>query len=163
MLFRKEVAENIRSHQSGQVLLLTGWPVWLTIAVTLLFIAALLLFLIYGNYTRQVNVSGEINSWPHTTDLFAPEEGVIARVFITPGQTVRAGAALYELDVSKTSPSGNLSSTTLAVLENQSVQIDKALRNIDYNQHVTLESLQKQLDQLSIERQKNRVHGRHLC
>lgn len=154
MLFRKEVAENIRSHQSGQVLLLTGWPVWLTIAVTLLFIATLLLFLIYGNYTRQVNVSGEINSWPHTTDLFAPEEGVIARVFITPGQTVRAGAALYELNVSKTSPSGNLSSTTLAVLENQSVQIDKVLRNIDYNQHVILESLQKQLDQLSIERQK---------
>jgi membrane fusion protein len=84
MLFRKEVAGNIQSHQTGQVLLLTGWPVWLTVIVTLLFFIALVLFLVYGNYTRQVNVSGEVNSWPHTADLFAPEEGVIAWGIFSP-------------------------------------------------------------------------------
>lgn len=148
MLFRKEVSEHLQSRYAGPVLLLTGWPVWMTLLVTALLLTSLLLFLWLGSYTRRVNVSGEVITWPHTINLFAPQQGVVSRLLVSTGQVVSAGTPLYALDISRVSPSGNLSATTRALLNKQQQQLDDMLRQLEQNRRATLTTIQQQLDQL---------------
>ncbi|ERK08683.1 Membrane-fusion protein [Pantoea sp. AS-PWVM4] len=154
MLFRKEVSEHLQSRYAGPILLITGWPVWITLCITLLFLAALLLFLWQGSYTRRANVSGEVITWPHTINLFAPEQGVISRLLVSPGQQVNAGTPLYALDISRVSSSGNLSATTRALLKKQQQQMGEMQHQLEQNRRATLTSIQQQLDQLRSAREK---------
>lgn len=154
MLFRKEVSEHLQSRYAGPILLITGWPVWITLCITLLFLAALLLFLWQGSYTRRTSVSGEVITWPHTINLFAPEQGVISRLLVSPGQQVSAGTPLYALDISRVSASGNLSATTRALLKKQQQQMGEMLHQLEQNRRATLASIQQQLDQLRSAREK---------
>lgn len=146
MLFRKEVGEYQQAFRSGQVLLLRGWPVWVTAGVTALIVFSLLLFLIFGSYTRRVNVSGEIITLPHTVNLFAPEQGMVTRLLVRDGEVVSAGTPLYQLDVSRVTRSGNLSTTTLGVLLKQRERTQEIIAQTQKNKQSTLEGLQKQLD-----------------
>ncbi len=146
MLFRKEVGEYQQAFRSGQVLLLRGWPAWVTAAVTALIMISLLMFLVFGSYTRRVNVSGEIVTLPHTVNLFAPEQGMITRLLVRDGEVVTAGTPLYELDVSRVTSSGNLSTTTLGVLLKQRQRTEEIITQTQKNKQSTLEGLQKQLE-----------------
>nr|WP_310618170.1 HlyD family secretion protein [Pantoea cypripedii] len=154
MLFRKEVSEHLQSRYAGPILLLTGWPVWITLFVTSILLASLLLFLWLGSYTRRASVSGEVITWPHTINLFAPEQGVVSRLLVSTGQVVSAGTPLYALDISRVSPSGNLSATTRALLIKQQQQMDDMVRQLEQNRRATLTTVQQQLDQLRNARQQ---------
>jgi len=147
MLFRQKVSEYLQSRQSGQVLLLTGWPAWVTVTATLAAFSALLFFLIYGTFTRRVTVTGEVTTWPHTVNLFAPEQGTVSRLLVTPGQVVEAGAPLYQLDTSRVSTDGNLSTATLSLLNQQLRRTDEVIAQLEKNRQATLDALNQQLAQ----------------
>jgi len=147
MLFRKEVTEYQQTREAGQVLLLSGWPLWVTVSVTLLIVVTVIAFLTFGTYTRRVTVAGEITTWPHTVNLFAPEQGVVSRLLVTTGQVVRAGTPLYQLDTSRVSPEGNLSVTTYALLDKQLHQAGDVIAQLQKNRQATLEGLKQQLEQ----------------
>lgn len=146
VLFRKEVGEYQQAFRSGQVLLLRGWPAWVTAGITALIVVSLLMFLIFGSYTRRVNVSGEIVTLPHTINLFAPEQGMITRLMVHDGEDVAPGTPLYQLDVSRVTRSGNLSTTTLGVLLKQRQRTEDIIAQTRKNKQITLEGLQKQLE-----------------
>ncbi len=147
MLFRKEVNEHQQSHWAGKALLLAGWPVWMVASLTGLFLVALLTFLISANYTRRINVSGEIITQPHSINLFSPEQGVITGLFVDTGKPVKKGQPLYQIDVSRVTQAGNVSTTTLAAIKKQREQIDTIITQLQNNKRATLENLQQQLDQ----------------
>lgn len=147
MLFRKEVNEHQQSHWAGKALLLAGWPVWMVASLTVLFLVALLTFLISANYTRRINVSGEIITQPHSINLFSPEQGVITGLFVDTGKPVKKGQPLYQIDVSRVTQAGNVSTTTLAAIKKQREQIDTIITQLQNNKRATLENLQQQLDQ----------------
>ncbi len=147
MLFRKEVNEHQQSHWAGKALLLAGWPVWMVASLTGLFLVALLTFLISANYTRRINVSGEIITQPHSINLFSPEQGVITGLFVDTGKPVKKGQSLYQIDVSRVTQAGNVSTTTLAAIKKQREQIDTIITQLQNNKRATLENLQQQLDQ----------------
>jgi len=147
MLFRKEVNEHQQSHWAGKALLLAGWPVWMVASLTGLFLVALLTFLISANYTRRINVSGEIITQPHSINLFSPEQGVITGLFVDTGKPVKKDQPLYQIDVSRVTQAGNVSTTTLAAIKKQREQIDTIITQLQNNKRATLENLQQQLDQ----------------
>lgn len=147
MLFRKEALEHRQTQWTGKVLLLKGWPVWITLLATFGFITVLLFFLLYTSYTRRITVSGEIITQPHTINLFSPQQGVISRLLVKTGQTVTAGTPLYQIDVSRVSRSGNVSVTTLSALKKQQQQIVAIIEQLESNKRQTLENLQQQLRQ----------------
>ncbi len=147
MLFRKEVNEHQQSHWAGKALLLAGWPVWIVASLTTLFLIALMTFLISANYTRRINVSGEIITQPHSINLFSPEQGVITGLFVDTGKPVKKGQPLYQIDVSRVTQAGNVSTTTLAAIKKQREQIDTIITQLQNNKRATLENLQQQLDQ----------------
>lgn len=147
MLFRKEVNEHQQSHWAGKALLLAGWPLWIVTTLTAIFIFALLIFLIFANYTRRINVSGEIITQPHSINLFSPEQGVVTELYVDTGKPVKKGQPLYEIDVSRVTQAGNVSTTTLAAIKKQREQIDAIIVQLQHNKQETLENLQQQLDQ----------------
>src|SRR5471032_249175 len=147
MLFRKEVNEHQQNHWAGKALLLAGWPAWIVISLTALFLVVLLSFLIFSNYTRRINVSGEVITQPHSINLFSPEQGVITGLFVDTGKTVKKGQPLYQIDVSRVTQAGNVSTTTLSAIKNQREQIESIITQLQNNKRITLENLQQQLEQ----------------
>ena len=147
MLFRKEVNEHQQNHWTGKALLLAGWPLWIVTSLTAVFIISLLIFLIFTNYTRRINVSGEIITQPHSINLFSPEQGVITELYVDTGKPVKKGQPLYEIDVSRVTQAGNVSTTTLAAIKKQREQIDAIVAQLQRNKQETLQNLQQQLAQ----------------
>jgi membrane fusion protein len=147
MLFRKEVNEHQQNHWAGKALLLAGWPVWVVTSLTAVFIIALLSFLIFSNYTRRINVSGEVITQPHSINLFSPEQGVVTNLMVETGKTVKKGQPLYQIDVSRVTQAGNVSTTTLSAINKQRDQIDTIITQLQNNKRTTLENLQQQLEQ----------------
>ena len=147
MLFRKEVNEHQQNHWAGKALLLAGWPVWVVTSLTALFLIALLSFLIFSNYTRRINVSGEVITQPHSINLFSPEQGVITNLMVETGKTVKKGQPLYQIDVSRVTQAGNVSTTTLSAINKQRDQIDTIITQLQNNKRTTLDNLQQQLEQ----------------
>ncbi|MCI1679124.1 MAG: HlyD family secretion protein [Ewingella americana] len=147
MLFRKEVNEHQQNHWAGKALLLAGWPVWVVTSLTALFLIALLSFLIFSNYTRRINVSGEVITQPHSINLFSPEQGVVTHLMVETGKTVKKGQPLYQIDVSRVTQAGNVSTTTLSAINKQRDQIDTIITQLQNNKRTTLDNLQQQLEQ----------------
>ena len=145
--FRPEVTQHQQARWNGKVLLLNGWPAWITLLLTAAFMVALLALLLFGNYTRRITVSGEVITAPHTINLFAPEQGVVSQLLVADGQTVTAGTPLYQLDVSQVTRSGNVTTATLAAIEQQQRQLEDIIRQLQNNKRETLANLQQQLTQ----------------
>lgn len=147
MLFRKEVNEHQQNHWAGKALLLAGWPVWVVASLTAIFLIALLSFLIFSHYTRRINVSGEVITQPHSINLFSPEQGVVTNLMVATGKTVKKGQPLYQIDVSRVTQAGNVSTTTLSAINKQRDQIGTIITQLQNNKRITLENLQQQLEQ----------------
>ncbi|NMP28757.1 HlyD family secretion protein [Rahnella sp. SAP-1] len=147
MLFRKEVNEHQKNQWAGKALLLAGWPLWAVISLSSCFIIALLAFLIFSQYTRRINVSGEVITQPHSVNLFSPEQGVITHLYVNSNQIVNKGQPLYEVDVGRVTRSGSVSTTTLGAIEKQRAQIDAIIAQLENNKRATLQNLQQQLEQ----------------
>lgn len=145
--FRPEVTQQHQARWNGKVLLLNGWPAWVTVLMTLGFLTALIAFITLTHYTRRITVSGEIITEPHTINLFAPEQGIISQLLVTNGQLVSAGMPLYQIDVSQVARSGNLTVTTLAAIEKQQQQLDAIISQLQNNKRETLANLMSQQDQ----------------
>ncbi|MCC3703258.1 HlyD family secretion protein [Rouxiella badensis] len=146
-LFRKEVATQQQTQWLGKALLLKGWPLWITVSLTSLFMVLLLLFLIFANYTRRINVSAEVITQPYTINLFSPQQGVISKLLVKNGQRVKAGESLYQIDVSQISQSGNVSTSTLDAIYKQKQQLEDIVAQQRSNKAATLANLQQQLEQ----------------
>ncbi|WP_268991563.1 biotin/lipoyl-binding protein [Limnobaculum eriocheiris] len=109
--FRKEVTERQQTQWKGKALLLSGWSVWVTLGLTVGFMVCLFIFLLFTSYTRRITVSGEIITQPHTINLFAPAQGVVSKLLVDNGATVKEGTPLYQIDVSQVTGSGTGSFT----------------------------------------------------
>jgi membrane fusion protein len=105
----------------GRAILLPGIPFWTVATGSLLFIAAFLLFIIEGTYTRRVNVVGEVTTWPRAVNIYSGVQGFVVNQFVHEGQMIRKGEPVYQIDVSKSTRSG-------VVSENQRRDIESAAR-----------------------------------
>lgn len=64
-MFRQDALENRKMKWQGRAILLPGIPLWLIMLGSIVFITAFLMFIIVGTYSRRVNVSGEVTTWPY--------------------------------------------------------------------------------------------------
>lgn len=61
----------------------------------------LITLIIYGTYTRRINVNGEVISQPHPINIFLPNKDSLPK-WVEVGDIVRKGQHLYQIDVSRT-------------------------------------------------------------
>ncbi|MGS0627691.1 HlyD family secretion protein [Photorhabdus asymbiotica] len=155
-LFRKEAVEYQRVKWVGKALLISGIPTWIISVLSILFVLILLTLLVFGNYTRRINVYGEITTQPRSVNIFAPQQGFISQRFINVGEVVEKGQRLYQIDVSQVTESGKVSANTRHALENQLAQVDNIIQKLRDNKRTTLDNIRMQKQQYEAAHQQSK-------
>ncbi len=143
-MFRQDAIDNQKMKWRGRALLLPGIPFWLTAGLCLFFLIVFLTFIIAGTYTRRINVTGEISSYPRAANVYSGVQGVVIKQFVTEGQVVRTGDPIYQIDVSKSTSSGVVSDNQRRDIESQLERITQIISRLKNSKQATLEMLEKQ-------------------
>ncbi|MBH2582566.1 HlyD family secretion protein [Serratia marcescens] len=143
-MFRQEAIDNQKMKWRGRALLLPGIPFWLTAGICLFFFIAFLTFAIAGTYTRRVNVTGEISTYPRAANVYSAVQGVVVKQFVTEGQVITAGAPIYRIDVSKSTHSGVVSDNQRRDINSQQARIAQIISRLESSKQATLTMLEKQ-------------------
>ncbi len=143
-MFRQEALDNRKMKWRGKALLLPGIPLWIIMTACSVFLIVFLIFIIFGSYTRQVNATGEVTTYPRAVTIYANAQGFVTKQYIREGQHIKKGDPIYVIDVSKTTSSGVVSDNQRREIENQLLRIDSMISRLEDNKHDTLDALEKQ-------------------
>ncbi|WP_310608508.1 HlyD family secretion protein [Buttiauxella brennerae] len=146
-LFRQEAIEQQKAKWAGNALLVRGYPAWVVASTCLFSIIILAAMLIFGSYTRRINIQGEIVTQPRAVTLYAPQQGVIASMHVQTGQIIKKGTPLYQLDVSRETHSGNVTATVTAAINKQIADVQSIIEKLRENQKITSATLEKQISE----------------
>ncbi|QCT22248.1 HlyD family secretion protein [Jejubacter calystegiae] len=144
-LFRQEALENAKARWLGQALLLSSYPGWVVMFLTCAFIGVLLSVIIFCDYTRRINVNGEVTSLPRAVNIFSPGQGFISHARVKVGEWVKKGDSLYQIDVSRTTRSGNVSENVIQAMREQILIVENIIRKLEVNKKSTLAHMEEQL------------------
>lgn len=154
-MFRQEAIDNQKMKWRGRALLLPGIPFWVTALLCLLFIITFLTFVIAVNYTRRVNVTGEISTYPRMANVYSGVQGVVVKEFVTEGQVIKTGTPIYQIDVSKSTRSGVVSDNQRRDIDDQLERITQIIGRLDSSKKDTVEMLEKQKAQYTVAFQRS--------
>jgi membrane fusion protein len=146
-LFRQEAIHHQSARWTGKALLLSALPARYVVLISVTFLIIFIGLLSFTTYTRRMMVSAEVITEPQTIQLFAPQQGTITKQFFQNGVFVRKGEALYELDASRVTRSGNVSAITVNAINDQLAGINTILEKLEADKTSTLQHLAKQLSQ----------------
>ncbi|CNK82624.1 putative secretion permease [Yersinia mollaretii] len=141
-MFRQEAFDYQVTKWTGKALLISGVSPWVVATLSLVIIVILLTAIIFGDYTRRINVYGEVTTFPRSINIFASQQGFITQVLVNVGDEVVKGDVLYQIDVSKVTDSGRVSKNSQQAIERQLVQIESIIKKIENNKIVTLNHIQ---------------------
>lgn len=144
-LFRQEVLDSKKNNWYGKVLLISKIPAFFYVFFSFVIFIGLVLFLVKGEYTRRINVIGEIITYPHVVDIFSPQQGYISERFVELGDHINKGDKLYTIDVDRMTASGNVSYRNITGLKNQIAKTDEIIAKLINNKQSVLANLNSQL------------------
>ena len=104
-VFRKSFFIKRKESKMGNVLLLGRIPGYVSLAASMCFSISILMFILFGSYTRKVRVEGEVQFSQKVFQVSSPVSGVIVRCFVKEGQVIRKGETLYVIKVESRSAS----------------------------------------------------------
>ncbi|HAX5125835.1 TPA: HlyD family secretion protein [Escherichia coli] len=160
-MFRQKAIDNQKVKWCGQALLLPGIPYWAVAGLCIFFITAFLTFIITGSYTRRVNVTGEISTWPRAANVYSSVQGVVVKQYVTVGQIISAGMPIYQIDVSKSTRSGVVSENQRKDINSQLERITQIISRLESSKKATLDMLEKQKVQYTAAFQRSTDILRH--
>lgn len=96
-LFRREVLEARREGWLGGIAVATPMSRWLLVVLAAVLGTSIVLFLVFGHYTRRESVVGQLVPSAGLLNVAAPIAGTVSRVLVGDGQPVEAGDVLMEL------------------------------------------------------------------
>ena len=146
-LFRQEAINYQKAKWMGKALLIKGYSAWFVFLLSIVFIIVLVLAVIFGTYTRRINVPGEITTQPRAINLFSTQQGFIITSHVKVGDKVKKGDPIYELDVSQTTQLGNVTQKTIESINNQIKNISEIIETLKKNKQITLNALKQQIDE----------------
>ena len=119
LLFRKEALEAQQVSALGRILLFTPRIADVLIALVLLFTFLLLLFVIFGSYTRKATVYGELVPVSGVIKVYPPQGGRIEAVEVQSGARVAKGAVLARINSAVDTAGGDTQARVLVALQAQ--------------------------------------------
>lgn len=167
-LFRQEVIDAQRGEWLGSIIVAAPMSRWLLTSLALALASTILLFLLFGHYTRRETVSGELVPSAGVLNVAAPSIGTVTQLRVHDGQQVKAGDVLLELSSEQASVAlGDTHSLVAQQLDVQraSLQADLASEkklstqraNARHAKAVLLKAQLRQIEgQLALQRQQVR-------
>ncbi len=89
--------------------------------------------MIFCKFTQRVDVKGEVITLPHSINVFAPQQGFIVKQFVKIGDVVKKNQPLYEIDVSRSTTSGNVSAAQIEVINEKIANSDNIIKKLEDN------------------------------
>ncbi|QSH59551.1 HlyD family secretion protein (plasmid) [Photobacterium damselae subsp. damselae] len=161
-MFRKEA--KLSTNWTGEAILLKGINPIIILFFSIIFISALILFIIVFSYTHRMMVVGEISSSPRPTWIYSNFTGIISERFVQEGDSIKKGASIYKIDVSKKNNIGIVSDNrkrTILIQINKINEINENLKeNYDRNTRIIqnkLKQYQESIKFLSLEIKNNKI------
>lgn len=112
-LFRKEVLEAKRSSWLGGISLAQPLKLWLLAGFAVLAAAAIVAFLVLGEYTRRSRVTGQLVPDLGLSTVVSPTGGVVGRLYPEEGAQLSANDPLTVITVPRVTASGSDSLTVI--------------------------------------------------
>lgn len=94
VLHRKELI-NRRGEPEGHILIAVPPTVNLLLGISVFCILIFILFTIFGEFTKKENVQGVLLPEGGIVNVFSRQSGVITRIFVQEGDSVKVGQPLY--------------------------------------------------------------------
>ncbi|HET6632447.1 MAG TPA: HlyD family efflux transporter periplasmic adaptor subunit [Rhodanobacteraceae bacterium] len=128
-LFREEVLAARRGEWLGAINVALPMSRWLLTGMTVALAGAIVLFLVFGQYTRRDRVPGQLVPSAGLIAVEATAAGRIRRVDVHQGQAVRQGDAL--VDISRETDSARLGDTRARISARLRGQRERLLSDLD--------------------------------
>lgn len=96
-LFRQEVVEARRGEWLGSIIVAAPLSRWVLTLMAVVLATAILLFLLFGHYTRRETVVGRLVPSAGLLNIVAPSAGTVSNLHVHDGQAVKAGDVLLKL------------------------------------------------------------------
>lgn len=144
-IYRKEAIEYKKHHWKGKALLLAGLPAWLIALLSFAFLAILITTTIFCTFTQRIDVRGEVITLPHSVNFYAPQQGFVISQYAKVGDLVAKGQSLYEIDISRNTTTGNVSTAQIEVINEKIANAEDIITKLSHNKEETRLSLDKQL------------------
>ncbi|MVY94607.1 biotin/lipoyl-binding protein, partial [Enterobacteriaceae bacterium 8376wD7] len=144
-IYRKEAIEYKKHHWKGKALLLAGLPAWLIALLSFAFLAILIITTIFCTFTQRIDVRGEVITLPHSVNVYAPQQGFVISQYAKVGDLVAKGQSLYEIDISRNTTTGNVSTAQIEVINEKIANAEDIITKLSHNKEETRLSLDKQL------------------
>lgn len=96
-LFRQEVADARRGDWLGSIIIAAPLSRWIPTVFAIALAASILLFLIFGQYTRRESVTGQLVPSAGLLNVTATSAGTASQVRVRDGQLVHRGDSLIEI------------------------------------------------------------------
>lgn len=148
-LFRTEALQAQRGQWLGTINLATplSFRWWALLALALA--AAIVAFLIFGQYTRRETVTGQLQPGAGLLALKAQTTGTVTHTFVREGQRVRAGQPLIEVSANLVSASmGDTHAVVAAQLRAQEAQVRASLTELQPQASAQTKDLQTRIGML---------------
>ncbi len=156
-LFRSDAVDYQRQKWVGKALLISKIPPLVIAGACLAFLLVIGWAMVYFDYSRRIDVDGEVITLPHSINIYSPQQGYIITSFVNVGDRVRKGDPLYELDVSRITSTGNVSSAAVESISVQTDNLHAMIVKLQSNKKSTLENLQSQIDNYIIAHKKTEM------
>lgn len=144
-IFRQDFIDRKNRRWFGDALLVSGIPSSLVLITVLVIIALFLAFIFYFQFTRRINVSGEVLSMPQPVTLYSPQPAVVLHSYYQAGQFVEKGSPLFKLDVSTNSEKGRVAQQAIQAIEGQITDLNAIITKLKQNQDTLNAHLSQQL------------------
>lgn len=122
-LFRQEAIDAQRDRLFGEVSLARPVPLWVFTLLAVVFAAALVAFLIWGEYARRERVDGYLALDTGAARLQIPEAGTVVELFVREGDEVPAGAPIARVTFDRSTGSGSTASELVAREMNERIAV----------------------------------------
>lgn len=150
-LFRPESFEARRLSWLGRPTVLHNIPTTVVAGFSIVFVVAVALFLVFGEYTRRVRVAGVILPIDGLTRLVAPQPGWVTSLAVSEGDKVKRGDVLYVLSIDSTTSLGNTQGAITDVLRDKKEELEAAFGRQAQIVKIEERALQDQADAMQRE------------
>jgi membrane fusion protein len=97
LLFREEVFTARATQMIGSIVLMRPIPIRLAAWLSSVLTVATIIFLVVGEYTPKVRVTGKLVPKAGLIKVIAPQFGRVVACHVHEGSVVEAGQVIYEL------------------------------------------------------------------
>lgn len=119
-LFRRQAMEFNTNRLHGDVFLLPRFNHTVLITIVGIWLVCFLIFLATFNYSRHETINGWIEPTSGIVHVYSEGSGTVDKIFVSEGQSVKKGQALFRVNSDKYLENGNqLQSRLLSELDNQ--------------------------------------------